>query len=297
MRVFVTGASGLIGSAVTADLIAAGHEVLGLARSDDAAAAITAAGGTPLPGSLDDLDSLRAGAAETDATVHLGYKHDYSNMEASGHTERAALEAMLAVLEGTGRPFAFASGVAGLTPGRLTTESDVSPHVGPDAMRGGAEQLAFSYVDRDVRSIALRFAPTVHGEGDHGFVARIAGAAASAGVSSYVGDGQSRWPAVGRMDAARLAVLALENAPAGTVVHAVDEEGIATRDIAEAIGAVLGVPTTSITAEEAVERLGFVGRFFGLDTPASSDLTRRRLGWTPTAQGLLADIAAGYYTP
>ena len=297
MRVFVTGASGWIGSAVTAELTARGHRITGLARSDESAAAITAAGATPLRGSLDDLASLRAGAENADGVVHLGFKHDFSDMATSGVTERAALETMLEVLEGSDRPFLFASGIAGLTPGRPVTEEDANPNEAPDSMRGGGERLALSYAERGVRSVALRFAPTVHGEGDHGFVAAIARVATSTGRSGYVGDGANRWPAIHRQDAAKLVALALEGSPAGSIVHAVGEEGITTREIAEALGAALGVPAVSISAEEAAASLGFIGRIFSLDTPASSTLTQQRLGWTPTQQGLLADIAAGYYTP
>jgi nucleoside-diphosphate-sugar epimerase len=295
MKVFVTGASGWIGSAVTAELIARGHEVTGLARSQQSASAIAAAGAVPLLGSLDDLDILARGADEADAVAHLGFKHDFSDMASSGRTERAALETMLGVLEGSDRALLLASGLAGIAPGRVATELDVNGAEGVDSMRGGGERLALSYADRGVRTIAARFSPTVHGEGDHGFIAAIAGAAAKAGVSAYAGDGSNRWPAVNRADAAALVAIALEKAPAGSVIHAADEQEIPTREIAEAIGAALGIPTASVTAEELMAQLGFIGRVFGADIPASSTITRERLGWTPTHQGLLADIAAGYY--
>lgn len=296
MRVFVTGASGWIGSAVVAELLAADHEVVGLARSEASATRIEAAGATPLRGSLDDLGALRAGADAADAVVHLGFNHDFGDMAGAWRTERAAVGAFVETLEGSDRPLLLASGVAGLTPGRTATEKDASPNHGPDSMRGGAENLALSYADRGVRSVGLRFAPTVHGEGDHGFVAHLAGIARAKGVSGYVGDGDNRWPAVHVRDAARLVLLALDAAPAGLVVHAVGEEGVATRDIAEAIGKGLGVPTASITPDEAAEHFGWIGRFFTLDTPASSALTRELLGWQPTHPGLLDDLAAGYYT-
>ncbi len=296
MKVLITGASGWIGSAVTAEVLAAGHEVVGLARSEQSAAAIAAAGAVPLLGSLDDLGILRSAAEGADAVIHLGYKHDYANMAASGLTERSVVETMLTALEGSDRAFLLACGLAGLASGRVATELDVNPAEGAESMRGGAERLALSYADRGVRSVALRFAPTVHGEGDHGFIASISAAAAANGVAAYAGDGSNRWPAVNRADAAALVALALEKAPAGSVVHAADEEGITTRDIAEAISAARGVPTASVTAEELTAQLGFIGRIYGADIPASSQLTRQRLGWSPTHQGLLADIAAGYYS-
>ena len=295
MRAFVTGASGFIGSAVTAELVAAGHEVVGLARSEASADALTRLGAVPLRGELDDAAVLRAGAESSDGVVHLGFKHDYSDFEASGRTERAAVETMGEALAESGRPFLFASGLALIGPGRVVTENDESPHSGPDAPRGGAEQLAAEYSARGVRTVALRFAPSVHGEGDHGFVAILAGIAREHGFAGYVGDGENRWPAVNRADAAVLVRLALENEAAGSAVHAVDEQGIPTREIAEALGRSLGVPTRSVAPEEAAAHFGFLARFYGVDVPASSALTRKRLGWVPTHQGLLADIEAGYY--
>ncbi|WP_421734963.1 SDR family oxidoreductase [Cellulomonas sp.] len=296
MHVFVTGASGWIGSAVTAELLAAGHQVTGLARSSESEAAISAAGASAHRGSLDDLDSLRAGAQAADAVIHLGFKHDFSDMPGAWRTERAVVETFLDTLEGSDRPFLLASGVAGLTPGRAVTERDANPSHGPDSMRGGAENLALEHADRGVRSVSVRFAPTVHGEGDHGFVATLAGVARSTGVAGYVGDGSARWPAVHRLDAAHLVRLALEGAPAGTVVHAVAEEGIATRQIAEALGRGLDLPTRSIDPADVDGHFGWIGRFFALDIPASSALTRDLLGWEPARAGLLDDLAAGYYT-
>lgn len=296
MRVFVTGASGWIGSAVVAELLGEGHEVHGLARSQASAAKIEAAGASPVDGTLDDLDVLRASADKADAVIHLGFNHDFGDMVGAWRTERAAVETFVATLEGSDRALLLASGVAGLTPGRLATERDATTQVGPESMRGGAEHLALSYADLGVRSVALRFAPTVHGPGDHGFVAHLAGIARAKGVSGYVGDGSNRWPAVHVRDAAHLARLALDEAPAGSVVHAVAEEGVAARDIAEAVGRGLGVPTASVAPEEAAEHFGWIGRFFALDTPASSALTRELLGWEPTHPGLLDDLAAGHYT-
>lgn len=296
MRVFVTGASGWIGSACVAELLAAGHDVVGLARNDDSAARIAAAGATPHRGDLDDLASLRTGAESADAVVHLAFKHDFSDFAASGRTERAAIQAFHEVLAGSDRPFLFASGVATLAPGRLATEEDASPYVGPDSARGGAENLALSYVADGMHPVSVRFAPTVHGAGgDHGFVAVIARAARQAGAAPYVGDGSNRWAAVHRGDAARLVALAVEKAPAGAVLHAIGEEGVRTREIAEALGAALGVPTASLTPEEAAERIGLIGTFYGMDMAASSARTRELLGWEPTGPTLAEDIAAGHY--
>ncbi|GAA1441799.1 SDR family oxidoreductase [Leifsonia poae] len=295
MRVFVTGASGWIGSAVVPELIAAGHGVTGLARSDASAAALTAAGAQVQRGDLGDLDSLRAGAENADGVIHLAFNHDFSDYLGAGRTERAAVETFGDVLAASDRPFLFASGVALLAPGRLATERDVSPMVGPDSPRGGGENLALGFADNGVRSVSLRFAPTVHGEGDHGYVSTLVGVARERGASGYVGDGSNRWPAVHRRDAARMIALALENAPAESNLHAVGEEGIATRDIAEAIGRGLGVPTVSIAPDDAEQHFGWIGRFFSVDVPASSAVTQELLGWTPTYPTLLEDLEAGYY--
>lgn len=291
MRVFVTGASGWIGSAVVPELISAGHHVVGLARSAASAAALQDKGAEVRHGSLDDLDSLRAGAEDADAVIHLAFKHDFTDLAGAGRTERAAITTIGDALAGSDRPFLFAAGVALLTPGRVATEADANPSSGPDAPRGGAEQLAFEYTARGVRSVSLRFAPTVHGDGDHGFVAELVRIARQHGVSAHVGDGTNRWPAVHRFDAAALVRLALDHAPAGTVVHAVDEQGIPTRDIATAIGAGLGLPVTSTTPDH----FGWLGPFFATDMPASSAATRDLLGWKPTHPGLLEDLTAGHY--
>ena len=295
MRVFVTGASGWIGSATVEELLGAGHEVVGLARSDDAAASVAAKGATVLRGDLDDLDALRRGARDAEAVVHLANKHDWSNPTESNRAERAAVETLVEALAGTDRPFVLAAGVAGLAQGRPGTETDPSPAVGPDSPRGGAENLALDHVARGVRTISARFAPTVHGTRDHGFVAYLTATARRHGVSAYVGDGSAAWSAVHRSDAARLVRLGLEQAPAGSVLHAVAEEAIPTRDIAQAIGQALDVPVTSLAPEDAVAHFGFLGRFFALDMSASSDRTRALLGWTPTGPTLLEDIKAGAY--
>jgi nucleoside-diphosphate-sugar epimerase len=298
MRVFVTGASGWIGSATVDELLAAGHDVLGLARSDASAAALEAKGVTVLRGDLDDLDdldALRKGAADADGVVHLANKHDWSNPAASNAAERAAVETIAESLVDTQRPFVLASGVAGLAQGRPSTEEDPSPFHGPDAPRGGSENLGLEYVARGVHTVSARFAPTVHGVRDHGFIAYIAAAVREKGVSAYVGDGTNSWAAVHRSDAARLVRLGLEQAPAGSRVHAVAEEGVSTRAIAEAIGRGLGLPVSSVAPEDAVEHFGFIGSFFAMDLAASSEQTRKLLGWEPTGPTLIEDIDAGAY--
>ena len=294
MRVFVTGASGWIGAAVVPELIVAGHHVVGLARSDDAAVALAAAGVEVRRGSLDDLESLRAGARDSDGVIHLAFNHDFSDRAGAGRTERAAVETLGNALAGSDHPFLFASGVA-MAPGRMLTERDASPMSGPDSPRGGGEQLAFEYVERGVRSVSLRFAPTVHGDGDHGFISTLVGIAREKGISGYVGDGSNRWPAVHRLDAARLVALALDKAPAGSVLHAVAEEGVAAREIAEVIGRHLDVPVVSVTPADAAGHFGWIGAIFALDVPASSTLTQELLGWAPTHPGLIEDLEAGHY--
>jgi nucleoside-diphosphate-sugar epimerase len=297
MRVFVTGASGWIGSATVDELLSAGHSVLGLARSDASAAALEERGATVLRGDLDDLDALRKGATDAEGVVHLANKHDWANPAASNAAERGAVEAIAETLVDTERPFVLASGVAGLAKGRPSTEEDPSPFHGPDAPRGGSENLALDYVGRGVRAVSARFAPTVHGVRDHGFIAYIVGVAREKGVSAYVGDGTHRWAAVHRPDAARLVRIGLEQAPAGTRLHAVAEEGVPTKVIAEAIGRGLGLPVTSVAPEAAVEHFGFIGAFFAMDLSASSERTRARFGWEPTGPTLVEDIEAGAYFP
>lgn len=295
MRVFVTGASGWIGSAVVPELLTAGHDVVGLARSESSAEALQAAGAQVRRGDLDDLEGLRAAAEDSDGVIHLGYKHDFSDMAGAARTERAVVETLAGALVGSERPLLFASGVARVVPGGVLTEADPSPFSGADSPRGGAEQLALSYADRGVRPVALRFAPTVHGDGDYGFMSTLVGIARAKRASGFVGDGANRWPAVHRLDAARMVALALEKAPAGTAVHAVGEEGVATREIADVIGRHLDVPVVSVAPEEAADHFGWIGAFFSLDIRATSTLTQELLGWTPTHPGLLDDLDSGSY--
>ncbi|MEU0094469.1 SDR family oxidoreductase [Kribbella sp. NPDC006257] len=294
MRVFITGASGWIGSATVDELLAGGHDVVGLARSDASAAALKAKGAQVQRGDLDDLDSIRTGAAAADAVIHLANKHDFGNPAVSNSAERAAVEAIGEALAGSNRVFLLASGV-GSAPGRAFTEQDPSPHHGPDSPRGGSENLGLEYVDREVHPVVVRFAPTVHGDGDHGLIKHLVGIAREKGVAGYVDDGAGRWPAVHRSDAGRLVSLGLQKAPAGAILHAIAEEGVPTREIAEAIGRGLGVPAVSVTREDAPAHFGWIGGFFGMDVPTSSTLTQQLLGWTPTGPTLLEDLATDSY--
>jgi len=305
MRVFVTGASGWIGSAVVPELIGAGHQVVGLARSDASDAALIAAGAEVQRGSLDDLDSLRSAAAASDGVIHLAFKHDLAfsgEFAAAAEADRRAIEAFGEALAGSDRPFLIASGTLGLAPGRVATEQDMpvldpartASTPGPSARAANA-QTTLSFASRGVRSSVVRLPPTVHGDGDNGFMTFVIGTAREKGVSGYIGDGTNRWPAVHRFDAARLFRLGLETAPAGSVLHAVADEGVQIRDVAEVIGRHLDLPVTAVSPEDAGEHFGFLAGFLGVDSPASSALTREPLGWQPTNPGLIDDLDQGHY--
>jgi nucleoside-diphosphate-sugar epimerase len=291
MRVFVTGASGWIGSAVVPELIGAGHQVLGLARSDSSAAAITAAGAEVLRGDLGDLGTLRAGAAGSDGVIHLAFIHDFADFEASGGADRRAIETMGAALEGSGKPLVIASGTPAV-PGHVATERDESTSGAPVAARAANAHAALDMAARGVRSSVVGLPRTVHGDGDrHGFIPRLIGFARDSGVSGYVGDGSSRWPAVHVLDAAHLFRLAVEQAPAGSRLHAVGDEGVPIRDIAGVIGRHLNLPTASVPAGD----FGWLGQILAIDQPASSALTRELLGWRPVQPGLIEDLDKGHY--
>ncbi len=295
MRVFVTGASGFIGSAVVEELLEAGHEVVGLARSEESAAKIAAAGAEVQRGSLTDLDSLRSGAERADGVIHTAYIHDFSQMSDAAATDRTAIETLATALEGSDRPLVVTTGTALVKPGQVVTEDD-APDPDSDAHpRAAIQQFVESLASRGVRTSIVRPAPSVHGEGDHGFVPMLINIARAKGLSAYVGDGSNRWAAVHRLDTARLYRLALEKAPAGSVFNAIGDEGVPTRQIAEIIGRQLDVPVASIAPEDAAEHFGFLGAFFALDIAASSKLTQERLGWRPTHIGLVEDLERGHY--
>jgi nucleoside-diphosphate-sugar epimerase len=295
MRVFVTGATGFIGSAVVRELIDAGHTVTGLARSDSAAAALAAAGVEAHRGSLHDLDSLSSGAAAADGVCHLAFIHDFSDFAANCATDLRAVETIGEALEGSGKPFVVTSGTPGLDQGRVATEEDRVDPESFSAIRQPAEVAAVELAERGIRSSVVRFPRSVHGRGDHGFVHQLITTAREKGVSAYVGDGANRWPAVHRLDGARLFRMALESAPAGAQYHAVGDEGVPLREIAEVIGRHVDVPTVSLTPEEASEHFGFLGLVAALDCPATSALTQKQTGWQPVEAGLIADLEAGHY--
>jgi nucleoside-diphosphate-sugar epimerase len=303
MRIFVTGASGWIGSAVVPELLGSGHDVVGLARSDASAQKLEAAGAMVHRGDVDDPDDLAKAANDADGVIHLAFQHEVAfggNFPAAAAADRRAVEAMGAALAGSDRPFVLASGMLGLSPGRVATEDDglvAGPLVraNPAGFRAATALLTLSLRGVGVRSSVLRLPPTVHGDGDNGFIATFVGIASQRGVSGYVGDGTNRWPAVHRTDAAHLACLAVESAPAGSVLHAVGDEGVPFREIAETMGRHLGVPAVSLHPTEAAEHFGPLGHFVSLDSPATAIVTRELLGWAPTGPTLLQDLEEDFY--
>jgi len=289
MRVFLTGASGFIGSAVIDELKAAGHEVLGLARNDENAAKLAAAGVAVHRGDLSEPETLAAGATACDGTIHCAFIHDFSQYVENIAIDRRAVEAMLAAMEGSGKPFILTSGTLMADAGGDVTEEHGASKDGPGAMRGATELVVEDYAGRGVRAMIVRL-PQVHDTQKAGLVTYAIQVALEKGVSAYVGDGANRWAAAHVSDVARLYRLALENGQAGARYHAVGEAGVPVRDVAEALGKRLDLPVVSITPEAAPAHFGFLAMFAGRDAPTSSRLTRERLGWTPTGPGLIEDL-------
>lgn len=294
MRVFVTGATGFVGSAVVADLIAHGHQVLGLARSDAAAAALVQAGAEPHRGDLEELDSLRRGADAADGVIHTGFIHDFARFAEVCAVDARAIETLGDELAGTDKPLIVTAGVSHAGAGALALETDAPPPAS-DAYPRLSESTAAAAAAKGVPVSVVRLAPSVHGVGDHAFVPLLIAKARETGVSAYIGDGSNRWSAVHRLDAAPLFRLALEAGSPHATYHGVGEEGIALRDIAHAIGRGLGLPVASVTAEAAGDHFGWFQWFAALDVAASSAATQASLGWRPDRTGLIADLQTGHY--
>jgi nucleoside-diphosphate-sugar epimerase len=295
MRIFVTGATGFVGSAVVDELIQAGHTVTGLARSDAAAEACEAAGASVHRGSIEDLDSLRAGAAAADGVIHTAFNHDFSRFAENAAAERLAIDALGAALEGSKRPLVVTSGVLLISPGRIVTEDDVRDP--GHAFPRDPETISAEWAARGVHVSLIRLSPSVHGAGDHGFVPRLIEIARERGEAAYVGDGANRWPGVHRRDAARLYRLALERNAAQAVYHAVADDGVPMREIAGTIGNRLGLPLVSKSAADAPAHFGWFAQFVQVDGPASSAKTQEVLGWRPVEPGLIADLDSEAYFP
>jgi nucleoside-diphosphate-sugar epimerase len=299
MRVFVTGATGFVGTAVVRELLGAGHQVLGLARSDKSAGALAAAGAEVHRATLDDLDALRAAAAGSDGVIHTAFKHDLAfsgDFPGAAAADLRAIEALGEALAGSGRPFVMTSGTGAFSANGVATEESTASRTSPAAARIASEDAASALAERGVRMSVVRLPPSVHSDADkHGFIPILVGTARAKGAAAYVGDGTNRWAAVHQLDAAHLFRLALESAPAGSRLHGVGDEGVPVRDIAEAIGRQLNLPVISVSPEAAADHFGSFATFVGMDVPASSALTRQRFGWEPAHPGLIEDLEAGHY--
>lgn len=295
MKVFVTGASGFVGSAVVQELLRAGHEVLGLARSDKSAVALVQVGAKVHRGDLDDLKSLATGAALADGVIHTAFNHDFSQYVLNCENDRKAIASLGSALVGTEKPILVTSGTVLLKSGVLGRENDPRAGSAKEIPRAASEEAVEALIAKGVNASIVRLSPSVHGEGDHGFVPALIAIAREKGVSAYIGEGTNRWPAVHRFDAASLFRLALEKGIHSSIYHAAAEEGIATKDIATAIGKGLNIPVVSVAPNDAAGHFGWLAPFFSKDTPTSSEITRAQLGWKPKEAGLIIDLAAGNY--